>query len=292
MSDTLYMPKEVDYGDPQLHPSEAFRSKVDSVNPNRSYSQNNLHAYYAHLANSPQYSGQYVNGCFQTTNPAQQDFLHEHPSWKPPDASIAAEPDERPRPLDEWQGTGLPRLTARDLNAWLFRDAQKFQVWNGQDYQVSDRSAPNYLSLRDFAKVDALKYFDSDSWQAVDPNRPFYIPEATLKRYNDLVHSHKEAVGVQQFNAREAILAVRERKALPWWKKIFRGGDGDRSSSDKRMPLNPRLVVAAAVVLLVIVIIVVVALVKRKNGGHQQFSSQPAQGLWGYDWTASGGRPR
>jgi hypothetical protein len=122
----------------------------------------------------------------------------------------------------------------------------------------------------------------------VDPNRPFYIPEATLKRYNDLVHSHKEAVGVQQFNAREAILAVRERKALPWWKKIFRGGDGDRSSSDKRMPLNPRLVVAAAVVLLVIVIIVVVALVKRKNGGHQK----PAQGLWGYDWTASGGRPR
>ena len=150
---------------------------------------------------------------------------------------------------------------------------------------MSDRSAPNYLSLKDFAKVDALKYFDSDSWQAVDPNRPFYIPEATLKRYNDLVHSHKEAVGVQQFNAREAILAVRERKALPWWKKIF---GGDRSSSDKRGPLNPRLVVAAAVVLLVIVIIVVVALVKRKNGGHQQFSSQPAQGLWGYNWSASG----
>lgn len=217
--------------------------------------------------------------------------MHEHPSWKPPDASIAAEEPEssQQRPLDEMQGTGLRLLTtARDRNASLFRDAQKFQVWNGQDYQVSDRSAPNYLSLRDFAKVDALKYFDSDSWQAMDPNRPFYIPEATLKRYNDLVHSHKEAVGVQQFNAREANLAVQERNALPWWKKIFRGGDDDQSSSDKRGSLNPRLVVAAAVVLLVILLIAfVVALLKCKNGGHQK----PAQGLWGYNWSASG-RPR
>jgi hypothetical protein len=124
----------------------------------------------------------------------------------------------------------------------------------------------------------------------MDMNRPFYIPEATLKRYNDLVHSHKEAVSVQQFNAREAILAVQERNARPWWKKIF--GGGDRSSSDKRGPLDPRLVVAAAVVLLVIVIVVVVALVKRKNGGHQKFSSQPAQGLWDYNWSASGECPR
>ena len=291
MSGTLYMPREVGQYDPQLHPSEAYRVKVvESMYPNNSYTQNNLHAYYARwgeLANSPQYSGQYVNGYFQTTSPDQRDFLREHPSWKPPDASIAEEPDERPRPPDEMQGTGLPRLTARDLYPWLFRDAQKFQVWNGQDYQEFDRSAPNYLSLRNFANVDALKYLQSDSWQSMDPNRPFYIPEATLKRYNDLVHSHKEAVGVQHFNAREAILAVnevKERNARPWWKKIFRGGD--RSSSDKRGPLDPRLMVAAAIVLLVIV--VVVALVKRKNGGHQKFSSQPTQGLWG----ASGGCPR
>jgi type II secretory pathway component PulK len=119
----------------------------------------------------------------------------------------------------------------------------------------------------------------------MDMNRPFYIPEATLKRYNDLVHRHKEAVSVQQFNAREAILAVQERNARPWWKRIF---GGDRSSSDKRGPLDPRLMVAAALVLLVIVVVVVVALVKRKNGGHQKFSSQPTQGLWG----ASGGCPR
>jgi len=153
---------------------------------------------------------------------------------------------------------------------------------------VSDRSAPNYLSLRDFAKVDALKYLHSDSWQVMDPNRPFYIPEETFHHYNHLVHSHKEAVGVQQWNAREANLAVEEvkaRNAQPWWQKIF---GGDRSSSDKRGPLNPRLVVAAAVVLLVIVIVVVVTLVKRKNDDHQKFSPQPAQGLWGYNWSASG----
>jgi len=288
---TLYMPREVDQYDPQLHPSEAYRAKVvESMYPNNSYSQNNLHAYYAHLANSPQYSGQYVNGYFQTTSPDRQHFLREHPNWPLPDASIAElEEEGPPRPLDEAQGRGL-HTSAQDPNGWFFRDVQRFRVWNGQDYQESNRAAPNYLSLRDFATVDALKYLHSDSWQAMDMNRPFYIPEATLKRYNDLVHSHKEAVSVQQFNAREAILAVQERNARPWWKKIF--GGGDRSSSDKRGPLDPRLVVAAAVVLLVIVIVVVVALVKRKNGGHQKFSSQPAQGLWDYNWSASGECPR
>jgi hypothetical protein len=144
------------------------------------------------------------------------------------------------------------------------------------------------LSLREFATVDALKYLRSESWQTMDINRPFYIPEATLKRYNDLVHSHKEAVSVQQFNAREAILALqeaRDRNALPWWKKIFRGGDLSipDSPDQKRLPGWWKMA-AAAVVLLVIVIVVAVALAKRKNGGHQKFSPQPAQGLWGYDW--------
>jgi hypothetical protein len=284
------MPREVDQYDPQLHPSEAFRSKVHSQYATNSYLQNNLHAYYAQLANSPQYSGQYVNGYFQTTSPDRPHFLREHPNWPLPDESIAEPESSRERPLDEWQGTGL-HTSAQNPNGWFFRDVQRFRVWNGQDYQESNSSAPNYLSLRNFATVDVLKYLHSDSWQSMDMNRPFYIPEATLKRYNDLVHRHKEAVSVQQFNAREAILAVQERNARPWWKKIF-GGGGNRSSSDKRGPLDPRLVVAAAVVLLVIVIVVVVALVKRKNSGHQQFSSRPAQGLWGYDWSASGGRPR
>ena len=244
-----------------------------------SYSQNNIHGYYAHLANSPQYSGQYVNGYFQTTSPDRRDFLREHPNWPLLDESIAA-PEPPQRPSDEMQGTGL-HTAAQNPNGRFFSHVQRFRVWNGQDYQDSNRSAPNYLGLRDFATVDALKYLHSDSWQSMDMDRPFYIPEATLKRYNDLVHSHKEAVSVQQFNAREAILAVQERNALPWWKRIFRGGDRSKLDSLKqRRPLDPRLVVVAALVLLVIVILV---LVKRKNDGHQKFSPQPAQGLWGYD---------
>jgi len=287
---TFFMPTEVGRDVQQIHPSEEFRSMVDSQYPSY-YSQDGAREYYHYLTNSPQYSGQYVNGYFQTTDPGQRDFLREHPNWPLLDASIAA--PEPPRPPDEAQGRGLHTAT-QNPNGPFFSDVQKFRVWNGQEYQESDRSAPNYLSLRDFAKVDALKYLHSDSWQVMDPNSPFYIHEATLHRYNHLVHSHKEAVSVQQWNAREANLAVEEvkaRNAQPWWQRIF-GGGGDRSSSDKRGPLDPRLVVAAALILLVIVIVVVVALVKRKNDGHQKFSSQPAQGLWGYDWTASGGCPR
>jgi hypothetical protein len=118
-----------------------------------------------------------------------------------------------------------------------------------------------------------------------------YMPPDIFQDYKRLLMLTYEAASVKNHNAEQARLA-REQMALPWWKRIFGGGDDDRSSSDKRGPLSPRLVVAAAVVLLVIVIVVVVALVKRKNGGHQKFSSQPAQGLWGYDWTASGGCPR
>jgi hypothetical protein len=116
-----------------------------------------------------------------------------------------------------------------------------------------------------------------------------YMPPDTLQYYYRLHRDAFNARDVIDHNAKQARLAM-EQMALPWWKRIF--GGGDRSSSDKRGPLDPRLVVAAAVVLLVIVIVVVVALVKRKNGGHQKFSSRPAQRLWGYDWSASGGCPR
>jgi hypothetical protein len=113
-----------------------------------------------------------------------------------------------------------------------------------------------------------------------------YMPPDTLQYYHRLHWETSQAHSVINHNAEQARLA-REQMALPWWKRIF-GGGGDRSSSDKRGPLDPRLVVAAAVLLVILLIAFVVALVKRKNSGHQQFSSQPDQGLWGYDWTASG----
>jgi hypothetical protein len=87
--------------------------------------------------------------------------LREHPNHPLPDESIAEPESLQQRPPDEMRGTGL-QTAGQDPNGWRFRDVQRFRAWNGRDYQESDRSAPNYLSLREFATVDALKYLRSE----------------------------------------------------------------------------------------------------------------------------------
>jgi len=229
------------------------------------------------LSQTPKYRGRYVNGYYQTTNPAGPDYID-------PGLSLVG----REQPYRAINGN-LYIPYALMYGPQQYRDAfiDKFRGWDNRRYQASDPTRSDYLSLQEFIIGSRLPR--DQSWQSDDPTRPMYMPPDTLQYYHRLHWEASQAHSVINHNAKQARLA-REQMALPWWKRIF--GGGDRSSSDKRGPLDPRLVVAAALVLLVIVVVVVVALVKRKNGGHQKFSSQPTQGLWGYDWTASGGRPR
>jgi hypothetical protein len=125
-SGTYPMPREVGRDVQQLHPSDEFRAMVDSHYPSH-YSQDGVRDYYHYLSNSPQYSGQYINGYFQTTDPGQRDFLREHPNWPLLDASIAA-PEPQWRPLDEMQGRGL-HTAAQNPNGPFFSDVQaRFRV--------------------------------------------------------------------------------------------------------------------------------------------------------------------
>jgi hypothetical protein len=229
------------------------------------------------LSQTPKYRGQYVNGYYQTTNPAGPDYL---------DPLML--PVNRQQPYLAIDGN-LYHSDTLMYGPQQYRGVfiDKFREWNNRRYQASDPTRSDYLSLQEFY---IGKHLPRDqTWQSDDPTRPMYMPPDTFQYYERLYRDASQARSVQLHNAEQARLA-RGQMALPWWKRIFGGGgDDDQSSSDKRRPLNPRLVVAAAVVLLVILLIAfVVALLKCKNGGHQK----PAQGLWGYDWTASGGRPR
>jgi hypothetical protein len=269
-----------------MHPSKIFRAKNydNYLDHNREYFQN--------LANLPEYAGQFVNGYFQTTDASQRSFLHEDPNVPLVDNSIK-DLIEPPRPPDEMKGRFLDKPPK--LPALFLSEVDRFRVWEGQEYQVSDRSAPNYLSLKDFAKVDVLKNLKSDSWQAEDRSKPFYMPSATLDRYRQLLNAYSTAVDIQKWNAREATLAlqeVRERSAQPQeWNHFTDVGDYQSIPDSPRLPGWWKMAAAAAVLVL-LVIVVAVALANRNNDGHQKFSPQPAQGLWGYDWKGPFGWPR
>lgn len=282
----FHTPVEVGRDVQQLHPSEGFRRKIDLHHPSY-YSQDGAREYFHALVNSPQYANRYINGYFQLTNPGQQDFLYEHPNVPLPDASIAVPENmaRYDRPGDERQGIGL-HTAIQNPNGWYFADVQKkFRAWNGQDYQEYNSSAPNYLSLTDFATVGVLGHLHSDTWQVMDTNKPFYIPETTLNKYNMLVSMHKEAVSVQQWNAREAyltMLEIRESQNQSWWQRITGSGE------EQKRPSSWKGTALAAAALFLLVIVIIVVLTKRKGGdGHQTFSPQPAQGVWGYDWAES-----
>ena len=72
-------------------------------------------------------------------------------------------------------------------------------------------------------------------------------------------------------------MLAREQMKLPWWRRIAWG---------------PQMVVAALVLLVIVIIVVVVLVTRKDSDGRQKFSPQPAQGLWGYNWTAPARCPR
>ena len=283
------MPAEVGKDAQQKHPSKKFRTTAMNSGFSKRYFDFEIDLLQK-LANGP-YHGQYVNGYYQTNDPNGRSFLLVPPTEPLYDREILPQVFSRQRPADEAQGRMFDKpIPFSELPDRFRNSVQRFQAWNDREYQASDTSAPNYLSLRDFANVHALGSMGLNSWQSSDSNKPYYIPTATLNQYEALKSSHEEALKVMEWNLREASLADREANKRPWWMKIIGTGGDDQTnldSSDQKRSPGWKKLVAAALVLLVIV--VVVLLVKRNNDGHQKFSPQPTQGLWGYDWTASSG---
>ena len=240
--------------DSQLHPTGNYGYEMPSgasYLEQRAVRQNRREAReLTELSQTPKYQGQYVNGYYQTTNPAGPDYIYPH--------------------LARY----VPTRWVNDRPSYQDALVNKFRDWDNRRYQATDPTRSDYLSLHEFTLGAELSR--DVTWQTVDPARPLYMPLETLQYYNKLRSEAHQAYRVQDHNARQAMLA-REQMKLPWWRRIAWG---------------PQMVVAALVLLVIVIIVVVVLVTRKDSDGRQKFSPQPAQGLWGYNWTAPARCPR